>query len=258
MTSVTEPVLDTPPWVRLFRAANPGPMTLEGTNTWVIPGVSGALVVDPGPHLEEHLQAVAAAGPVRGVLLTHHHPDHAEGVERFAELTGAGIVNPSPGETLSHDGLVITTLLTPGHTRDSVSFRVSGDSDAVFTGDTILGRGSTSVLWPDGDLGAYLASLELLAEQGDVPVLPGHGPIRPSCHAAATGYLAHRRQRLSQVTAARQSGATTPRQIVELVYADVDRSLWPAAEATVAAQLEYLTSRDGEHNPGDDGWGVRE
>lgn len=247
--------MDTPPWVRLFLAPNPGPMTLEGTNTWFIHADEGALVVDPGPGIEEHLAAVAATGPVRGVLLTHGHHDHAEGLDRFAELTGgAGIVNPAPGESLAHGDLTITTLPTPGHTRDSVSFRVAGAADAVFTGDTILGRGSTSVLWPDGDLGAYLDSLRLLAQQGPVPVLPGHGPIRPDCQAAATEYFAHRTKRLEQVRRARRAGAETARDVVEIVYADVDRSLWPAAEATVAAQLEYL-ARDEEHISPADRWG---
>lgn len=256
MTSVTQTVTEPPLWVRLFRAPNPGPMTLEGTNTWFIGSPEGALVVDPGPHIEEHLAAVAAAGPVRGVLLTHAHPDHAEGLDRFAELTGgAGVVNPEPGETLTHGDLAITTLPTPGHTRDSVSFRVSGAADAVFTGDTILGRGSTSVLWPDGNLGDYLDSLRLLARQGAVPVLPGHGPIRPDCAEAANGYLTHRTERLEQVRRARRAGAETARDVVEIVYADVDRSLWPAAEATVAAALEYLSSRDGEHIAPSDRWG---
>ncbi|MGH8879314.1 MAG: MBL fold metallo-hydrolase, partial [Stackebrandtia sp.] len=142
----------------LFRAPNPGPMTLDGTNTWLIgaAGTDAALVVDPGPLIEEHLAAVAASGPIRGVLLTHHHPDHAEGLERFRELTSAEVVNPGPGETLRHGDLSITTVATPGHSADSVSFHVDGELPAVFTGDTILGRGSTSVLWPDGDLGAYL------------------------------------------------------------------------------------------------------
>ena len=257
MTSVTDPVMNTPLWVRLFRAPNPGPMTLEGTNTWVSPSDDGALVVDPGPDIAEHLAAVADTGRVRGVLLTHAHADHAEGLARFAALTGgAGIVNPEPGERLIHGDMTITTLATPGHTQDSVSFRVTGAVDGVFTGDTILGRGSTSVLWPDGDLGDYLDSLRLLAQQGPVVVLPGHGPIRPDCRAAAEEYLAHRLKRLEQVSAARESGARTARDVVEIVYADVDRSLWPAAEATVEAQLEYLSSRDGEHNSPAGRWGT--
>ncbi|GAA4916717.1 glyoxylase-like metal-dependent hydrolase (beta-lactamase superfamily II) [Stackebrandtia albiflava] len=252
--------MGTPPWVTLIRAPNPGPMTLDGTNTWLIPprGGDAALVVDPGPDIETHLSALAAHGPIRGFLLTHHHPDHAAGVARFTALTGAPRVDPAPGESLRHGDLVVTTLATPGHTRDSLSFRVSGAADAVFTGDTVLGRGTTSVLWPDGDLGAYLSSLRLLAEQGPIPVLPGHGPVLPDVSAAAAAYLRHRRDRLEQVRAARRAGAVTARDVVEIVYADVDRAVWPAAEATVAAQLAYLDRGDGEHIAGPDGWGGRE
>jgi glyoxylase-like metal-dependent hydrolase (beta-lactamase superfamily II) len=231
-------------------------MTLDGTNTWVISadGADGVLVVDPGPRIDEHLEAVARHAPVRGVLLTHHHPDHAEGIERFTELTGATVINPAPGGSLRHGDLEITTLATPGHTADSVSFHVDADAPAVFTGDTVLGMGSTAVLWPDGNLGDYLDSLELLERQGPIPVLPGHGPIRDDCAAAAAEYLAHRRQRLDQVRAALRDGASSAADVVSVVYAEVDRSLWPAAESTVRAQLAYLSSRDGEHIRPADGW----
>lgn len=224
-------------------------MTLDGTNTWLIAANAGhdALVVDPGPAIEEHLAAVAASGPIRGVLLTHHHPDHAEGLERFRELTGAGVVNPGPGQRLVHGDLTITTIATPGHTADSVSFHVGGASPAVFTGDTILGHGSTAVLWPDGNLGHYLDSLKRLRGLGPIPVLPGHGPVRRDAAAAATEYETHRQARLDQVRAALAAGAASPREVVEVVYADVDKSLWPAAEATVRAQLAYLEERDAEH-----------
>lgn len=249
MTTLTDPVAGSPHWVRLFRAPNPGPMTLDGTNTWVIPATDdlGALVVDPGPLLIDHLDAVASATKVRGVLLTHHHPDHAEGLATFTELTGAQVVNPRPGTRLRHGDLTISTVVTPGHTADSVSFHVDGPQPAVLTGDTILGRGSTAVLWPDGNLGDYLASLERLRALGPIPVLPGHGPVLPDCARAAAGYLAHRHERLDQVRRALATGATTPMEVVEVVYADVDRAVWPAAEATVRAQLEYLTEHDGEH-----------
>lgn len=249
MTSVTETWSGLPDWVSHFRAPNPGPMTLDGTNTWVLDSGSsdGLLVVDPGPMIEEHLRTVADSGRVRGVLLTHRHPDHAEGLDRFAELTGAGIVNPNPGEPLPHGQLLIHTIPTPGHTADSVSFHVEGDEPAVFSGDTILGRGSTSVLWPDGNLGDYLDSLNRLEALGPIPILPGHGPVRPDCAATCSVYLRHRRQRLDQVRRALESGADSASEVVEIVYADVDKSLWPAAEATVMAQLAFLQDSDGEH-----------
>jgi glyoxylase-like metal-dependent hydrolase (beta-lactamase superfamily II) len=223
-----------PTWATLVRAANPGPMTLDGTNSWVLrrPGGSGCLVVDPGPLEEAHLAALAALGPVEGILVTHGHPDHVEGLARLVELTGAPVLAEAPG---------VRRIPTPGHTSDSACFLVDWDDrPAVLTGDTILGRGTTVVAYPDGDLGDYLRSLERLAGLGAVPALPGHGPVLPDCALIARHYLLHRRARLAQVRDALAAGATTPRAVVEIVYADVDRAVWPAAELTVRAQLAYL------------------
>ncbi|MFC0533104.1 MBL fold metallo-hydrolase [Phytohabitans kaempferiae] len=234
-----------PDWVTLVRAPNPGPMTLDGTNTWVLRG-SGAdrsVVIDPGPLDEGHLRAVADTGPVGAVLPTHGHPDHVEGLARFVELTGAG------DDTSA--GLEITHLVTPGHTADSVCFLVeSGGERVIFTGDTILGRGTTIVAWPDGNLGDYLASLEALSAYDGVPALPGHGPALADCGAAARFYLAHRRARLDQVRRALSEGARSAQEVVAKVYADVDPSLWPAAEWSVRAQLAYLGHDGGESTSG--------
>jgi len=231
-------------------APNPGPMTLDGTNTWVLraPGSERAVVVDPGPLTETHLAEVAALGPVDVVLLTHGHADHSEGARRFAELTGAPVRALDPGHRLGDEGLgegdvvvggglEVRVWATPGHTSDSLSFVLD---DAVLTGDTILGRGTTVVAHPDGVLADYLASLRRLRELGPLTVLPGHGPELASAGAAAEHYLAHREARLEQVRAAVAAGASTPEQVVETVYADVDRALWPAATLSVRAQLEHL------------------
>ncbi len=191
---------------------------------------------------------MASYGPVDVVLLTHGHLDHSEGARRFAELTGARVRALDPahrlgeeglgeGDVVAAAGLELRVLATPGHTSDSLSFVLE---DAVLTGDTVLGRGTTVVAHPDGVLGDYLASLRRLAELGDVTVLPGHGPELPSAGDAARAYLAHRETRLDQVRAAVAAGATTPQQVVEMVYADVDRVLWPAATLSVRAQLLHL------------------
>ena len=247
-----------PPWCRLVQADNPGPMTLNGTNTYVLAGAAGNVVVDPGPLLDEHLQAVAALGPVAVTLLTHSHLDHSGGAERFHELTGAPTLAKDPvlnidgqplavdGITLDIAGLDIQVLHTPGHTADSVSFVVrAAGVVGVLTGDTILGRGTTVVAHPDGRLGPYLESLARLGELRGALLLPGHGPVQPDVAPVAAEYLAHRYQRLGQVRAALAAGARTPREVVEIVYADVDRMLWPAAEQSVRAQLDYLTDEGG-------------
>ncbi|MEU6074922.1 MBL fold metallo-hydrolase [Micromonospora sp. NPDC047074] len=250
-----------PDWVTLLRAPNPGPMTLDGTNTWVLraPGQQHAIVVDPGPADEGHLAAIAAAGPVGLVLITHGHPDHTEGSPRLHELLGgvpvraadpahtlAGKPLTVPGEHLGDHGLDVRLVPTPGHTGDSVCFVAEhGAERVVLTGDTILGRGTTVVAHPDGHLGDYLTSLELLSTYQGIPALPGHGPALADCGVAADFYLAHRRARLDQVRAAVAGGATTAAEVVATVYADVDRSLWWAAEWSVRAQLEYLGGESG-------------
>jgi len=227
-----------PAWATVVRAPNPGPMTLEGTNTWVLRPAPGepAVVVDPGPLDEGHLRAVAAAGPVAAVLVTHGHPDHVEGLDRFLELTGATLgVEGAPA------GLSITTVPAPGHTADSVCFDVAHDGQrAILTGDTILGHGTTVVAWPDGDLGDYLDSLGRLSTYHDIPALPGHGPALADCAAAAAFYLTHRRARLDQVRAVVAAGATTPAQVVDAVYGGLDAVLRPAAELSARAQLAYV------------------
>lgn len=246
-----------PAGVRLVRADNPGPMTLDGTNTWVLDGPEGALVIDPGPSLPGHREAVlaAAGGRMAGVLLTHRHADHAEDAAALGRAAGVPVRAADP-EFCAHGGAPLrpgeevgplTVLPTPGHTSDSTCFvhrGHGGEVAAVLTGDTVLGRGTTVVAHPDGRLDAYLGSLGALAAlaeaEGDCPVLPGHGPVLPSLAGAAARYRRHRAERLEAVRVAVAAERTTPRAVVESVYADVPRELWPAAEASVAAQLLYL------------------
>jgi glyoxylase-like metal-dependent hydrolase (beta-lactamase superfamily II) len=261
MTLAYEELRQVTPLAGVVLAANPSVMTLDGTNTWLLrddPSRRQAVVVDPGPDEEAHLASVLdAAGSVPLILLTHGHPDHSEGVQRLHELTGAPVLALDPahrygsqgvgeGAVLDAAGVRIEVWATPGHTTDSLCFLLSGEPGggpaAVLTGDTILGRGSTVVAHPDGVLADYLTSLRRLASLEGVAVLPGHGPELTDAGEAARGYLAHREQRLDQVRQALADGGPdlSAMDVVRRVYADVDRSLWPAAEWSVQAQLAYL------------------
>jgi glyoxylase-like metal-dependent hydrolase (beta-lactamase superfamily II) len=252
-------------------APNPNLMTLDGTNTWVLrePGARRSVVIDPGPSIPSHLDAIAAAaGEVGVVLLTHHHHDHSEAAKEFAERMGCGVRALDPeyrlgsegladGDVVSVDGLEIQVVGTPGHTADSLSFLLPAEA-AVLTGDTVLGRGTTVVAHPDGRLGAYLSSLDrlhaLALAHEAVTIWPGHGPVIDDALAVLDYYVAHRRERLAQVEAAvaalrdapHPEGLAAdelPRRVVEMVYQDVDPVLWGAAELSVRAQLAYLASR---------------
>jgi glyoxylase-like metal-dependent hydrolase (beta-lactamase superfamily II) len=256
-------VEELPGWVTLLRAPNPGPMTLDGTNTWVLraPGAEHAVVIDPGPLDEDHLARIAGHGPYLFILVTHGHHDHVEGAARLSEiLGGVHVLTADPqhsvgagalarDESFGGDGLEIRVLDTPGHTADSVCFLVEcGDERVVFTGDTILGRGTTVVAWPDGDLGDYLTSLEALTAYEKVVMLPGHGPALDDCGAVARAYLAHRRDRLAQVRAAVAAGADSPETVVDVVYPDIAPGVRFAAEWSARAQLEYLR-RESQRTP---------
>ncbi|MDQ3528936.1 MAG: MBL fold metallo-hydrolase [Actinomycetota bacterium] len=238
-------------------APNPSPLTLDGTNTYLlgVPGCGEVIVVDPGPDLLEHRQAVdsATAGldaTIAAVVLTHHHADHAEaagwaadwGVQvwtftpSFVQLPAAPFHD---GEQLSRAGVTLEALHTPGHASDHLCLRVC-QTDAVLSGDHVLGRGTTVVAWPDGDMAAYLASLRRLAARAATALYPGHGPVVADPAAAIAQYLTHREEREAEVLAALATGDATPAQVVVRVYADVDPVLHPAAERTVRAQLAKL------------------
>ncbi|WP_142057910.1 MBL fold metallo-hydrolase [Pseudarthrobacter sp. B4EP4b] len=259
VTSASGPVLQRSSALTQFiLAPNPGPMSLEGTNSYILraPGSPGAVVVDPGPLDEPHLQALAAAGPVELILITHRHADHTAGSARLHQLSGAPVRAADPahchgsgaalqgGEVISAAGLEVSVVATPGHTSDSVCFHLPGDGPhgSVLSGDTILGRGTTVLDYPDGKLADYLASLDRLEEVGPAVVLPAHGPVLPSLVDIVRAYRSHRLERLAQIRAVLDGLGRDAAvgDVTDAVYSDVDRSVRRAAETSVAAQLDYL------------------
>lgn len=240
----------------LLLAPNPGPMTLDGTNTWLLsePDSGRVIVVDPGPDDVAHIDRIVAAGEtathgVSAILLTHDHPDHVAGVAALAERTSAPVHawrdrSLTPGRQVV-GSLEIEVLPTPGHTSDSVSIVIPADA-AALTGDTVLGRGTTVVAYPDGNLGEYLDSLDSirrLIDSGVDTVLPGHGPLVADAAATVDQYIAHRGMRLDQIRQAQAAGAQSVDDIIAMVYPDVPDAIRFAAMASVMAQLEYLNAQ---------------
>jgi glyoxylase-like metal-dependent hydrolase (beta-lactamase superfamily II) len=246
---------------RLFRCDNPGPMELDGTNTWVLqaPGADTCVVVDPGPDGHPaHLEAVAAGRTVELVLITHGHPDHVAGLDEFRALTGAparafDAGNCREAEPLVHDeefvaaGLAFQVLHTPGHTPDSVSIVVSHPLDRLLlAGDTVLGSGTTVLGEDPPALRHYLASLELLTSLGGARLLPGHGPDHPDVRPVLAEYRAHRQQRIDAIRALLRRNRVAPRDadpeaIADELYADTPPGARFAAIASIRAQLAYLS-----------------
>src|SRR5919112_3280449 len=251
-------------YLRLLVAPNPGPMTLDGTNTWIVgdPSLAPPAVVDPGPLDDDHLSAILSAcrGEIAMIILTHGHADHAEAAAELASRAECDVRAADPGLQIGRHGLLDRDALllggvgfevfaTPGHTSDSCSLLLRGEFDNVsrlLTGDMVLGRGTTVITHPDGNLGDYFESLDLLTELVDsydvVEILPGHGPRVADPTRWLDFYRAHRLERLDQVRDALAAGDDSAAAVVARVYADVDQSLWPAAEESVRAQLDYLAS----------------
>ncbi|PPK92844.1 glyoxylase-like metal-dependent hydrolase (beta-lactamase superfamily II) [Kineococcus xinjiangensis] len=247
---------DATPRATCVLAPNPGAMTLEGTNTWVLsePGSARAVVVDPGPDHPGHLERIRTALARRrtrlaAVLLTHSHLDHTEAAERVAAEAGVDVHAASTwtdGEELDVEGLHLVVLRTPGHTADSVCFALPADR-ALLTGDTVLGRGST-VLAEDGSLTDFLATLDRLSalahptpERPALDVLlPGHGPLVRDPAAVLEQYRAHREERLQQVRDALAAGAGSLADVVARVHPGLDPALQRAATWSVRAQLLHL------------------
>jgi len=220
--------------VALVRAANPGPLTLSGTNTWLI-GRDPCFVVDPGPRLEEHIEAVLAEGLRRGriggLVATHKHGDHVDALDELMARAGSppvafrGVLGP------------LRSLRTPGHASDHVAWVAGG---VAFSGDAVLGEGSVFVSPYPGALAAYLSALSELRALDLELICPGHGPPVPDPAAKIDEYIAHRLDRERRLLAALDAGARTPDALLDAAWTDVPTELRPAATITLAAHLDKL------------------
>jgi glyoxylase-like metal-dependent hydrolase (beta-lactamase superfamily II) len=216
-------------------APNPGPMTLGGTNTYLF-GSGLCAVIDPGPDIASHLSAVRAAAEERGgvgvVLLTHSHGDHADGAERF----GAEVVLPTDGEV--HAGL--RALATPGHASDHVC--LMSEDGVCFSGDLVLGEGSTFVPPDGGSLTAYMDSLRRLQAEPIELICPGHGPWITDPAAKLAEYVEHREMRERRLLAALERGERSRAALLTEVWDDVPEEVRPAAALVMQAHLDKLAA----------------
>lgn len=238
-------------------ADNSSPMTLTGTNTWIIsePGCSFCAVVDPGPESSAHLEKIVVTCKNLGltigtILITHEHSDHDEAAPHLSRLTGASTHSRKKGNlvegpfTVPVDGPQMHIVSLPGHSSDSVGIVVPAGG-IMLTGDMIFRQSSTVICAPDGVLADYLESLQRLrsvvGQQGVTRLLPGHGPTIDNPLECIDLAIAHRLARLDQVRRALVSGvAADSASVVAAVYADVDPCLRSAAQWSVQAQLKYL------------------
>ena len=231
-----------PRGVTRVTAPNPSPMTLEGTNTYVV----GTWVVDPGPDDAGHLEAVRAAAPegIEGVVLTHGHADHADG----APSLGAPVSRPREGEGAGP----FSAVATPGHSPDSVCLLLDGG--VCFTGDTVLGEGSVFIAPGEGSLSAYLASLRRLLELDLEVLCPGHGPYVWDPRAKLREYIDHRLDRERRLIEALDAGLRSEDELLDSAWSDAPRHLRPAAALTLRAHLEKLDEEgrlpEGVERPG--------
>jgi glyoxylase-like metal-dependent hydrolase (beta-lactamase superfamily II) len=221
----------TPEGVVRVRAANPSPMTLSGTNTYV----AGRWVVDPGPDDETHVEAVLAAASdgVAGIVLTHGHEDHAGAASALSELAGAPVVRPADGDTVGP----FEALATPGHSPDHVCLVTRR---ICFTGDTVLGEGSVFISPGEGSLAAYLDSLRRLRELDLEVLCPGHGPFVWDPRAKLDEYIEHRLDRERKLLDALTAGARSRDELLDRAWDDAPPELRPAAALTLEAHLEKL------------------
>ena len=246
------------PGVSRLVAANPSRMTYHGTNTYLLEGAGGTVVVDPGPDDASHVAAILrlAPGPVRQILLTHTHADHVGAAAALRQATGAPVAawhasadpawTPDQGLADGEEVAGLVALFTPGHAADHLCF-AHGDG-LVFSGDVVMGWSTTVVSPPGGDMAAYFASLRrLLGRSGDTLYLPGHGPALPNPLEYGAALLAHRQAREDAIVAALSARPATPAELVDALYSGLSDALRPAAERSVLAHLLKLEAEGLAH-----------
>ncbi len=264
------------PMIRRVTAANPGPFTFKGTGTYIV-GRGEVAILDPGPELDDHLAAILAAVAgerVSHILITHHHADHSPLARALSAATGAPVLGcavaaAEPGAAPARDdevkteagsdvfvpdislcgggvvegaGWTLEAIPTPGHTSNHLCYALQ-EENALFSGDHIMGWSTTVITPPDGDMGDYFRSLDLIRARGFSTLWPTHGPPITQVTPFIDAYIAHRRERERQVLAALAGGPARIADMVPGLYAQVDRGLWPAAARSVHAHLIELVRR---------------
>ena len=229
-------------------APNPSVYTLEGTNTWVV-GAEPSIVIDPGPPDPGHVDQIRRdAGSVSSVLVTHDHEDHGEGAVAFAELVGApvyawrldGATRLTDGARfIAGGGVELVAVHGAGHSPDHVAFFEPAEH-ALFTGDTVVGRGTSSIDPPEGDLARYLQTLRRMLELHPRTIYPGHGPVRTDAERVFREYIAHREEREAEVLAGLDAGDRTVKALVARIYASYPAEVHDLAARTVTAHLLKL------------------
>ncbi len=251
--------------VTWFVTPNPGPLTLDGTRCYAV-GVDRLVLVDPGPAISgqlERLEQLAAGRPVAAICLTHAHADHAGAAEIAGRRFGAPVA--ASADTLARrqlagraladgdsveapgEGWRLVAIRTPGHSADHTAYLLD-PGRAVFTGDLVLGTGSSAILHPDGEVGACLESFSRVLSHGPGRLYPGHGPPIDDGEARLKEYALHRLERHAQVRSALEAGAGSIGEVRRAVYGDLDPDLEPAADASIRAHLAHLRS-EGEEPP---------
>jgi glyoxylase-like metal-dependent hydrolase (beta-lactamase superfamily II) len=251
--------------IRDITAPNPGPFTLNGTRTYLL---GDSTVIDPGPAIESHIEAILAAMPkLRTILITHRHEDHAPAAVSLKRATGARILAPQrvlddtlvderigDGEKIAIEDEMLEVIATPGHTSEHVCFLTSAGD--LFTGDTVLGEGTTAIFPPDGSMRDYIASLRRLLTHKPTRIFPAHGPTRDDATTLIEQYLAHRLEREQQVLDNLAEGTTSVAAMRQRIYPGLDPRLHGAAEIQILAHLGKLVEEGRVREMGNGEWGV--